>query len=234
MNPLFCSLLKYLFFVSIDICVDIDVPEFFLLLCLAIHQDALACWCCRPFWKTLRKKKKCESSREHTKNTWFAFTSQNLYIPPFLFFYSFPRIFFSFLITFYNFPSSFSCCWEKKIVSFFLSHLHVVHERVYLLLKGGFRSFLKYAHAISHVVCVIIRNTHSHTHTHTTWTGKWRETHLNYTYIIYLCTFFSHFCLIGLLLYQWWITKDDPHLLKHAFWGFVYLSRPSLNQNGGH
>jgi hypothetical protein len=112
----FFVLFSNIFFVSIDICVDIDVPEFFLLLCLAIQQDALACWCCRPFWKTLRKKKKkkCESSREHTKNTWFAFTSQNLYIPPFLFFYSFPSIFFSFSHYILQFSFFFFLLLRKK------------------------------------------------------------------------------------------------------------------------
>jgi hypothetical protein len=178
------------------------------------------------FEKTLRKKKKNVSRAGNTQKTHGLHS--HLKICTFLHFSSstlFLVYFSVFLITFYNFPSSFSCCWEKKNSFFFLSHLHVVHERVYLLLKGGFRSFLKYAHAISHVVCVIIRNTHSHTHTHTTWTGKWRETHLNYTYIIYLCTFFpifflNRFIIISMMNYKRW----PPFIETRVFWVCLFIS----------
>ncbi len=78
----------------------------------------LACWCCRPFWKTLRKKKKMWVEQgTHKKHmvcihiSKFVHSSISLLL-------LFPSNFSVFLITFYNFPSSFSCCWEKKIVFF--------------------------------------------------------------------------------------------------------------------
>ena len=149
----------------IDICVNIDVADFSFVCVLqdAWHVDVVVLFFERSYVK-------CEASREHTQeNTCgcihiskFVHSSTSL---SFLQLSTLVYIFFSFSHdTFYNFPSSFSCCWEAN---FCLSHLHVVHERVYLVLKGGgFRSFLKYAHAISHVVCVIIRSTHTHPYTH--------------------------------------------------------------------
>lgn len=111
-----------------------------------------------------------------------------------------------------------------------------MHERVYLLLKGGgFRSFLKYAHAISHVVCVIIRSTHTLTpYTHYMDKKNDGETHLKtiYIYIIYLCTFLSFFFLTGLL----YINDELQQKMTPIYWNirvsFVFIFSLKNKQNG--
>lgn len=171
-----------------------------------------------------------ESGREHSKTHMVAFTSQICTFLHFLLIFHF----YNFHITFYHFSFLFFSplfCWRKTNLStfflfftfwfFFYLICMFCNERVYLLFKGGFRSFFKYVHAISHVVCVSLFETHSLTNPHYEKLNKKKRintyTHLK-LYIHYTCVpfppfFFSFIWFI--ILNQRWITKDDPHLPRN-------------------
>lgn len=173
----------------------------------------------------VKKKKKNVSRAGNTQKTHGLHS--HLKICTFLHFSSstlFLVYFSVFLITFYNFPSSFSCCWEKKIVFFPISFACCARARVFAL-KGRVSVFFKIcACNFSRRVCHYSKHTLSHPHTHHMDRKMERNTlklYIHYIFVYLFSHFFlNRFIIISMMNYKRW----PPFIETRVFWVCLFIS----------